>query len=354
LERLLRISLSESEISGILQSCIRHKIPIHLGSVSDPFQHSEKTKKITLEYLKILSRFTYPTVISTKGTLISSPEYLKRIIDFPVIVQNSFSTLSDKLANKIESGAPSPSERLRSLEKLANSGIWTSIRLQPFLYPYSNPNDINFKSFANVGIKHVVLEHLRIPTNSAKLSRERLFNALGMNILDEYKRIGIQVSRINFELASEQKLKNIIIIKELVNSLGMTFGSADNEFHHISDMPCCCGLPNQEEFQNYYKGNIGFSIHKSLDSEKVVFDNLDGEWQPSGSISEFLNSDCRNNELKTTRDFLKLKIDNPNSSNSPISFFGIKYECGLGYMIDEEFLKRFSHSEVKNEDKKHI
>lgn len=350
LERVFKSSTTKSKNLGVIKSCIQQKIPIHLGSVSDPFQHAEEKYKVTFEYLKILSKFNYPTVISTKGTLISEPEYLHLIRDSPTIVQNSFSTLSDELASRIESGAPSPTERLKSLEKLANSGIWTSIRLQPFLFPFTKPKDISFRSFANAGVKHIVLEHLRIPTNSSKLSRNRFFGKLGMNMIDEFRKLGVRISRINFELASEQKLENIVEIKKLVNNYGMTFGSADNDFHHISDMPCCCGLPNQKEFQNYYKGNIGYSVYDSINSGKVEFGNIEKEWQPSGSISEYLNSDCRKKGIKTVKEFLNLKVENPASSNSPMSFAGIKYNCKKGYQIDEEFREIF----LRQEDQENV
>jgi DNA repair photolyase len=345
LERLLKLSQCTASNSSILQSCLQHRIPIHLGSVSDPFQHAEKKYKITRDYLTILSKFNYPTIISTKGTLVSAPEYLNLILGFPTIVQNSFSTLDDKLAYKLEPGAPSPSERLKSLEILASAGIWTSIRLQPFLYPFSSPTDIDFNNIAAAGIKHVVLEHLRIPTNSSKKTREILFNELGMNMIEEYKKLGIKTSRINFELATERKIENIITIREMVHKAGMTFGSADNDFHHVSDMPCCCGLPNQKEFENYYKGHLGYSVFESMNSGNVNFNNIRNEWQPTGSMSEYINSDCRVKGIKTPIDFLQYKIDNPNSSNSPVLFAGIEYDNDCGYKISNEFRNRFFHKE---------
>jgi DNA repair photolyase len=341
LKSLLAIGLKKDIAQGVVHSCLNRRVPIHFGSVSDPFQHIEKKYRISYELLKVLHQYNYPTVISTKGTIVSSSEYLEIIKDFPVVVQNSFSTFNEELAAKIEPYAPSPKERLLSLEKLAKSGIWTTIRLQPFLYPITSIDEINFESLANIGIKHVVLEHLRIPTNSRKELREQFFDAIGMNMLEEYKRLGLQYSRINFELASKVKLDNILKAKEKVNKLGMTFGSADNDYHHISDTPCCCGLPDNDAFSNFYKGNIGYSMYQSMKLNYINFKNIDNQWQPEGSISEFINSDGRDKQIRTTSEFLQKKISIPHSSNSPDSYAGISFDDEKGYIIENEFRNKF-------------
>lgn len=335
---------------GVVRSCLKRRVPIHFGSVSDPFQHSEIKFRISYKFLQILKRFNYPTVISTKGTLISTDEYLDLLKQFPVVVQNSFSTFNTSLATEIEPYAPLPIERLKSLELLAKGGIWTSARIQPFLYPLEKVKDIDFKSLSNAGIKHVVLEHLRIPTNSSIRSRNKLFQSLGMNMLQAYEDIGIKYSRVNYELISKVKLENILEAKEIANQYGLTFGSADNDFHHISDSPCCCGLPQNDDFLNYYKGNIGYSLYQSMRSNSINFDNIDDEWQPSGSISEFINSDGRRKSVKTTTDFLKMKINDPISANSPSSFGGISFDNEKGYIIDKELRTKFFEREDKNEN----
>lgn len=51
-------------------------IPIHWGGMSDPFQPVEKKYGYSLECLKYLAETKYPFVVSTKGRLAASPEYL--------------------------------------------------------------------------------------------------------------------------------------------------------------------------------------------------------------------------------------------------------------------------------------
>jgi DNA repair photolyase len=342
LEKLLASSSKNQTNQGVVSSCLKRRIPIHFGNVSDPFQPIERSLRISYDFLQILKKYNYPTVISTKSTLLTSSEYLALILDFPTSVQVSFSTFDERLAEKVEPNAPSPQERLQLVERLSNVGIWTVVRIQPFLFPKENISNIPISALASAGTKHVMVEHLRIPTNSSIHSRKILFLALGMDFLDEYRKRGIMYSRVNYELSSSEKLDNILLFKEEVHKNGMTFGSADNDYHHVSDAPCCCGLPSTPDFANYYSGNIGFSLYNSFRTGRVSFDEIDANWQPSGSIREFLNSDCRLLSHVGPVDYLKAKIQNPYSSNSPTSFNGIIFDkCKNCYIIEQEFRNKF-------------
>ena len=227
---------------GLVRSCLRHRVPIHFGCVADPFPDVEREKKATLGFLEVLAAHHYPFILSTKSSLVSRQPYLPLLSQVPCSVQLSFSTLNERLARKLEPGAASPLARLRSIERLSERGIHTVARLQPFLYPLEKVTVRHLRTLANAGVKHVVLEHLRIPTNSSHTARRNLSAATGMDFLDVYKRLGMKRSRVSFELTSEAKFDNIMSCRQEVHKLGMTFGSGDNDFHHMSDMPCCCGF----------------------------------------------------------------------------------------------------------------
>ena len=94
-------------------------------------------------------------------------------------IQISFSTLNSELARKLEPTAPNPKTRISVLGKLSAKGLYTVARIQPFLFPKEGLIEDYFKIFSDVGVNHVVLEHLRIPTNSKIAGRNKLNNALG-------------------------------------------------------------------------------------------------------------------------------------------------------------------------------
>ncbi len=338
--KLMESVLDLNDCKGLIRSCIIRRLPIHFGCVSDPFQKAEVKNRVTYEFLKVFKKYNYPFVLSTKSDLVISDEYLNLIKTNPCSIQISFSTFDDKLAEKIEPNAPPPSKRLNVLEALSENGIYTVARIQPYLYGIDKISEKNFKRIAKTGAKHIILEHLRIPTNSSLKIRKKLWNAIGINLLEEYEKEGIQNSRVNYEIASDIKYNNVVKAKRIANSYGMTFGAGDNDFHHFSDKICCCGIPDNEHFQNIYKGHLGFGIFNAMKDGKLSFDYINKAWHPVGSIKEFVNSDCRIKGKNDIISFLNSKIRNPKSSNSPEKFYGVKYKFGTHYIIKCEITEK--------------
>lgn len=325
----------DGRYSSAIRSCLQRRVPIHLGCLSDPFQPIEKNLKVTKAFLEVLEKYNYPCVISTKSDIICSSEYLSIIKKIPSSVQFSFSTLNDDLALRLEPNASSPSSRLESLKEIASQGIQTVFRLQPFLFPFEQIDENLFITLSKSGVKHIVLEHLRIPTNSKLSVRDKLSKILGKDIIEEYKKLGIKYSRVNYELDSPIKLPNIEKAIKLAHKYKMSFGSGDNDFHHFSDNLCCCGPLKEDNNYHLYEGHLGKIAFNSKRTGNVNTKVLEKEWQPDGSIREYLNSDCRLDGLSTISDYLKLKLSNPNSSNSLKSFYGIKYSEKSGYYLSD-------------------
>lgn len=336
----LMASLNKGQKRGVIRSCLEKKVPVHFGCVSDPMQPAERVRRITQRFLEILHLHQYPFVLCTKSNLIANEPYLSLFKESPCSIQVSFSTFKKSLAKVLEPVAASPLARLRSLEKLAKEGIFTVARLQPFLYPEEKLTSRILRRLADAGVKHVVLEHLRIPTNSSYKSRNLLWKALGKNMIVEYTRLGLRYSRVSYELASEAKINNILFCRDEAHRLGMTFGAGDNDFHHFSDYLCCCGVPNRPEFSNIYTGHIGSGVFMSMRQGKLSFDYLNDEWHPSGGIREHINSHCRVSGCHTVLDFLKHKLKNE-GSNSPSSFYGVERKDDGTFIFNKALLPSF-------------
>jgi DNA repair photolyase len=324
LSNILNQVLNRGKNDGLVRSCISKKIPFHFGCVSDPLQPIELEYGVSYEHLKTLRQFEYPYYLCTKSDLVVKPKYLELFDENISAIQISFSTLNSELARKLEPTAPNPKIRISVLDKLSSKGLYTVARIQPFLFPRENLNEDYFKIFSEVGVNHIVLEHLRIPTNSKMMGRNKLTNALGIDMLNEYRRLGIKHSRVNYELTSQAKLGNVLLAKQLAHKYRMSFGSGDNDFHHISDSLCCCGSPH---FKNgsIYESHFGKGAFEGIRKGNISFEYIDKNWHPCGSIKEQLNSDCRIPGKNTVASLLKDKLNKPNSSNSPTSFYGIEY-----------------------------
>ena len=57
------------------------------------------------------------------------------------------------------------------------------------------------------------------------------------------------------------KLENINRVKEIANKYGVLVGVGDNDFHHLSQSRCCCGVDIMpESFKNYLKYNLTYFV----------------------------------------------------------------------------------------------
>ena len=124
---------------------MRKKVTIGTGSMSDPYIPAEKHLKITESILKIVIKYKYPFHITTKSDLIIRDlDLLNEINKTFLNVCFSLSTYDDKTALMVEPKAPSPTNRLKTLQQLSVNGIYTGVLFQPIL-PYMLDTEENIK-----------------------------------------------------------------------------------------------------------------------------------------------------------------------------------------------------------------
>ena len=119
-----------------------------VGGVSDAYQPVEKEFKLTRQILEILESFHYPVMILTKSRLIERDiDLLKKInAKTNVLVAMSFSSVDDNVSKIFEPGVALPSQRLKTLQLLKESGIKCGIFLMPVI-PFITDN---FQSMRDV------------------------------------------------------------------------------------------------------------------------------------------------------------------------------------------------------------
>ncbi len=211
LANLFDRALTKKVVStNILIELLQRKMPIHFGGMSDPFQPIEKKYKLTLKIMKLLLSHNYPTIFSTKSSLIVRREYLDILKEMEnKAVQISLITSNDKIRQKFEPKASSVNERLDTIRKLSNNDIWTSCRIQA-LIPHVNENDLELvDKLADAGCKHVIIEHYKLPTFISKKSIERLNHNCGYDIATHYRNLRKKPRGIFLELPASKKIKNL-------------------------------------------------------------------------------------------------------------------------------------------------
>jgi len=141
---LLRSELASKRIKGT----------IGLGSMNDPYQPLEASKKLTRKALEIIAEFKFPIHIITKSDLVLRDiDLLKKISKTYATISLSISTADDDLGKIVEPGASLVSNRLKAMKILNNNGIQAGIIMMPVL-PFIEDNEENITKIITKGFEH--------------------------------------------------------------------------------------------------------------------------------------------------------------------------------------------------------
>lgn len=130
---IIRKELKNKRVKGVIGT----------GAMSDPYTRVERKYNLTGKALKVIEEYGFPVNIITKSDLILKDiETLKSINRTYASVAFTLTTTDDKLAAKIEPGAPLPSQRLKAMKLLSEAGIHTGVTMMPIL-PFIEDNKEN-------------------------------------------------------------------------------------------------------------------------------------------------------------------------------------------------------------------
>lgn len=152
------MSPSVSDIKSISREI--KKLPrnraVRLGGMTDCFQPIEKLHRATYRTIKLLNRYRVPYLIVTKSAIVADDEYIQLMDKELAHIQVTVTTTDDELSKTYEK-ASVPSERIRAIQKLQESGFDVQLRLSPFI-----PQYIDFEILNNLGIDKICIEFLRM------------------------------------------------------------------------------------------------------------------------------------------------------------------------------------------------
>lgn len=238
---------------GIEQELINHRVPIHLGGMSDPFQKREWDENKTYEFLNIFQR--YPVSISTKTAYIPE-KYFDVLNPKYHIFQISLISPNDKIIRIYENKTPPATDRIEFVKELKKRGFWVSIRIQPMIYI---DDAIELLHILDGYIDYAIVEHLKVSYNGDRASAQELLSLVPDGHLyrpwRNYYKLPIQIIKNNID-----KIKSSTKIK---------IGCGDNEIHSLSDSLNCCGLDcAPDSFANWLKYN---SMQILMTDNKCVY-----------------------------------------------------------------------------------
>lgn len=136
---------------------------VSISNSSDPYPRLEAQTGLMRNCLEILSQNNCRVQIITKSNLVERDVDL--LGKFPSVVSLTITTDNEGTARLIEPNAPPPSERLKAVKTLIESGIPTSVRIDPII-PFVNDNPEELvESVARMGVRHVTSSTYKVKTH---------------------------------------------------------------------------------------------------------------------------------------------------------------------------------------------
>lgn len=198
-------------------------IPIHWGGMSDPFQPCEKKYRVSYDCLKVFAETKYPFVVSTKGKLVATDEYLDLLSKCNCVVQ--ISACCSKY-DKLEQGCPSFEDRLAMMAKVSKRVKRLIVRIQPYMHEVYHDVYNNLELFKNAGAYGVIIEGMKF-----KKKKPGLVRVSGDMVYP-------------YELIKSDFLK----LKARAHQLGLKIYAGENRIRKYGDSLTCCGVDGLEGF----------------------------------------------------------------------------------------------------------
>ncbi len=243
-------------------------IPIHIGGVSDPLQPCEKRFGVTKECLKYLAKTQYPFIISTKGELLGSDEYINLLSQCNCVVQ--VSAVCSKY-DKIEQGATTFERRLEIIEKISPKVKRVVVRIQPYMHEVYDDVFNNLTRFKEAGVYGVIIEGMKFQKKKKGLVK------VGGDFTYPY------------DLIKQDFLK----LKQEAHRLGLKIYAGENRIRELGDSLTCCGIDGLEGFE----GNR-FNLNHILNGDVV---------EPTERMKQIGTADCFTTLGQTTINYHRLR-----------------------------------------------
>jgi DNA repair photolyase len=339
--RLARIA--RGTIKSAFDEFLASRVPIQLGGVQDPFSGLEVTHRTTLELLKILHRYNYPTIISTKSTLVVKEPYVSLLKAMNVLVRFSAVGVREECRRKLEIGCPEISETLAAIKFLSMQGVAISLRIQPVIPGHEDAALRLAKRGARAGAKHISFEYLKIGTEGKEQTIKRVSDAIGADIWNAMVQQGITRIGRDYTLKAAAKCGFVRRAKQVCKQAGVKFGAGDTEFIHLSDgSGCCNGSEYFLEGCTQFRSNFVGVLSDRKKGDRICFSDFEDHWQPQHNVHRYLTTDSRgrssDKNLSSWMSLLARRWNGGKSPYSPSFFFGIKWKGELdnkGYKIYE-------------------
>ena len=257
-----KVNSSEYNYNKAEMVAFKERMPIKIGATADPFPLIEEQEHITYDCLKIFDKYDYPVQISTKNPEVFL-SYAQDFIGSNIALNVSCSFCDDDIARKIEVGAISPTRRFEAIKKLSEMGFKITVRMQPFILPYSEDAAERFvKKLKDYGVWAFQTEGLKLRVvmpQKERLVYEKIGKVFGFDIIDDFKKNG-EIEGGDRVYNEDTKRKILKLYNDLSIKYGVKFFNADNlvdkEYGCSAE---CCGTECLRDYKIWggcYRSNV--------------------------------------------------------------------------------------------------
>lgn len=270
-KKKFRIALeTDTPSKSVVVELLRHKVPLHCGGMSDPFQKREWELGLTKQLIEISVKYQYPIMFSTKVNWL--PDSYFDILDPKIhAFQISLMGLDYDYVTKWETNTPRPTDRAEFVQMLRDYGFWCAVRIQPIIEiePVLKMVDMfeDIPSFYSV-------EHLHVISDSYSAQKALLEHMVDSTDIETVNGVT--------EFKHEVKIRNMQAIMRVANQYGVKVGAADNDLHYMSQARTCCGIDLiGGAFENFLKYNSCYMSTGETDIQSL--------WKPTSNVRRHMN-----------------------------------------------------------------
>ncbi len=204
------VFIKKNILEILRKEVLKKKIGIvGISTSTDPYQPIEKDLEITRKALIILINTGFPISIQTKSSLVLRD--IDILINKNIDIGLTITSINSYFQKIFEPNAPSPDERIATLEELSSKGIKTWIFYGPII-PNYNDSEEEIEEIVKIALKtksKIIYDKLNLKPNVIK----RL-NSKNINYHGDYNKIFSKIKSIckkynvKCEYAFEKKINN--------------------------------------------------------------------------------------------------------------------------------------------------
>jgi hypothetical protein len=123
-------------------------------------------------------------------------------------------------------------------------------------------------------------------------------------------------------LPISERLEEVLHLKAVANSCGLSFGAADNDLLHLSDGSVCCSGADLLGMGQGLQFNFLSAVRIGLSGSPITFQSIAHQWRPSRPIAEYVNSRSRQPN-ESFDSFIRSRWNGVPNGPSPEAFHGV-------------------------------